>query len=170
MHFGRSLRLCGIYAVCLGVLLINIVFYFRMMEQWPWVGALLSGIMLWVLIFVTFTGIVTFPLLIQTNDPIRTILKKGTLLVLDNLGFIIIIFTGGLIIMVLGAVTGVGLIFGAISAVSVLCSTGFRELQRKYDHQTVGHDKPDMNDPVFTGQDTEELRSWRDLFKPWDYR
>ena len=72
--------------------------------------------------------------------------------------------------MVLGLVSGVGLLFGAISSLAVLCSTGLREVQKQYDPIPTEPVDSDTDNGSLMAQDTEELRGWRDLFKPWDDR
>ena len=165
-HFWPSVRLCGFYFVCLTVLLVNGLFYNRLMDDWPWISAILSGGMLWAILFVGLTGMVTFPLLVQTHDPVRVIIKKGVALVLDNIVFTGVVFISGLGVLILGAVTGAGLLIGAVSAIGVLFSTGFRELEKKYSPYS---DVQDVSTSTDADQDLEEPRGWRDLFRPWDY-
>ena len=61
--------------------------------------------------------------------------------------------SGLLMILFFGVLTGAGLMFGTISVGAMLCSTVFREVQRKYE------DAPQ--------EDPEEMRGWQDLFRPW---
>lgn len=168
-HFWPSARLCGLYFVCLMVLLANSFFYIRLMEDRPWIGAILSGGMLWAIVFVGLTGIVTFPLLVQTHDPVRVIIKKGVALVLDNIVFTGVVFVSGAVVLILGALTGAGLVIGAVSAVGVLFSTGFRELEKKYTLYSSEQEIRDASASADADQDFEEARGWRDLFRPWDY-
>ncbi len=126
-----------------------------MIEQWSWSAAVLAGGLSWVTVFVLVTGLMTFPLLIESTDPVRLVIKKGVLLVIDNMGKAAMLFMGFLIVLLVGAATGVGLVFGAVSVAGMLCSTGLRELQKKY--------------VATVDEDPEEVRGWRDLFRPWDY-
>lgn len=169
-HYWRSVRLCGIYGICFIVLSVNLIFYLRAESPWPWVSAILSGGMLWALLLVTLTGIVTFPLLIRSNDSIRSIIRTGFILVFDNIWFTGVLFISGAGVIMLGMVTGAGLLFGAVSAVGVLFSTGFRELQKKYPPQTSEPVIISADVPAHPDTDLEEPRGWRDLFRPWDYR
>ena len=155
LYAWRSVRLCFVYAVSLTLLAVNILFYLRMIEQWSWSAAVLAGGLSWLTIFVLVTGLMTFPLLIESTDPVRLVIKKGVLLVIDNTGAAAILFVTLLIVLLVGAATGVGLVFGAVSFAGMLCSTGLRELQKKY--------------VATVDEDPEELRGWRDLFRPWDY-
>ncbi len=155
LYTWRSVRLCFVYAVSLTLLAVNILFYVRMIEQWSWSAAVLAGGLSWLTIFVLVTGLMTFPLLIESTDPVRLVIKKGVLLVIDNMGIAAILFVAFLIVLLVGAATGVGLVFGAVSVAGMLCSTGLRELQKKY--------------VATVDEDPEEVRGWRDLFRPWDY-
>lgn len=155
LYTWRSVRLCIVYAVCLTLLAVNIMFYVRMIEQWSWIAAVLAGGLFWLMIFVLVTGLMTFPLLMESNDPLKLVIRKGVLLVIDNIGETAMLFVGFLTVLLIGAATGAGLIFGAVSVAGMLCSTGLRELQKKY-VDTVD-------------EDPEEVRGWRDLFRPWDY-
>ena len=155
LHLWRSVRLCSIYAVCLAVLTVNTLFYIRMIEQWSWGAAVLAGGLFWLMVFVIVTGLMTFPLLIESTEPVRVVVKKGILLIVDNMSAVAFLFMGVLAVLLLGTVTGAGLFFGAIPVAGLLCSTGLRELQKKY---------ADTED-----DDPDEVRGWRDLFRPWDY-
>ncbi|MDP7238354.1 MAG: hypothetical protein QGI34_16665, partial [Candidatus Latescibacteria bacterium] len=64
-NIWRSLGLCGAFAAVLLLLIINILFYLRIMALWSWTGAILSGAMIWLVMFVGLLGIYCFPLLGQ---------------------------------------------------------------------------------------------------------
>lgn len=158
--FLRSLRLCGLYAAALGVLSVNILFYARWMAEWPWTGAILSGAMIWIGVFVALTGLYSFPLVAGTTGPVRHVLKTSVLLTLDNPRTSVMMFLTGFGVLALSALTVAGLVFGGIGALSVLCSTGLREVRKRYA----------TDRPVEESIDVEEARTWRDLLKPWEMR
>jgi uncharacterized membrane protein YesL len=156
------LRLCGVYAAAWGLLGVNILFYINLMASWPWTGAVLSGLMGWIAVFTALTGIYSFPLLMQTDAPVRRVLRDSMLLVLDNLRTSVGLFLMGTGVLAVSAFTGAGLVFGGVSVTGVLWSTGLREVRKRYDD--ASSDETEDRTP-----DAEEPRTWRDLFRPWEY-
>lgn len=155
----RSLRLCGVFAGVWLLLLVNVLFYMRMMAVWPWAGAILSGAMIWLTLFTGLIGMFCFPLLERENMPVRQIIKTGAFMAVDNAKTTIGLFLTVLAVVTVGLVSGAGMLFIAVSAVAVLCSTALRELQKQYDASEA-----DISSEV------EEPRGWRDLIRPWEYQ
>ena len=152
---SRSFSLCAIYVVTILLLTANIVFYVRIMNEWPWVGAILSGVMIWLIFFVCLTGVYTFPLMQQNQFSLKKIIRSGIFLVMDNIRFSFILFVAGILIMIFSLASGVGLLFLGVGATGVLFSTGLREIQKRYNLTETNV--------------LEEGRGWRDLLRPWGY-
>ena len=133
----------------------NIFFYVNAMPEWPWVGAILSGVMIWLVAFVCMTAVYTFPLAQSKQFSVRQIIQLGIFLVIDNMKRSIILLIGGALVIIFSLVSGVGLVFIGIGATAVLFSTGVREIRKRYDFS---------EEHIF-----EEVRGWRDLFRPWGY-
>ena len=155
----RSLRLCSVISGALLLLAVNILFYLRLMALWPWTGAVLSGAVIWIGVFVGLLSLYCFPLLVQKETSTWQTIKNGVFLVLDNAGYSIGLFTVGVAIITVSLISGVGILFVGIAALGVLYSTGLREIQRRY--ETSEEDD---------ASDQEESRGWRDLYRPWEYQ
>ncbi|MBM3263814.1 MAG: DUF624 domain-containing protein [candidate division Zixibacteria bacterium] len=158
--FYRSFRLCAVYTTVLGLLGVNIVFYVRWMEPWLWLGVMLSGVMFWTGVFVALTGLYSFPMLMRIDGPVRQTLKTGALLTLDNPRISVLLLLAGIVVLSISALTIAGLFLGGVGVLSVLCSTGFREVRKRYDAPVSAEEETDR----------EEVRTWRDLFRPWEHR
>lgn len=161
--FGRMWLVCGVYGVVFGLLSVNILFYTNLIVSWPWTGAILGGALIWLAAFVAVTGFYSFPLAAQTNEPIRRVFRDAVYLVLDNprasVGLLLVIGS----VLFVSLVTGAGIVLGGISAIGVLCSTGFREIYRRYGTKGTALETD-------SAQDMEEPRNWRDLLRPWEQR
>ncbi len=152
---ARSFRLCGLYAGVLILLAANVFFYVRLMDDWPWSGAILSGVMMWVIVFVCMTAVYTLPLMQRSQATVRQIIRSGVFLAMDNARYSFMLLLGGSLIMAFSLASGVGLLFLGVGAIGVLFSTGLREMLKRYD---------------LTEADVlEEARGWRDLVRPWGY-
>ncbi len=152
---GRSFLLCGMYAGILLLLAANVAFYISLMDEWPWTGAILSGVMMWLAVFVCMTAVYTLPLLQQSPAPLRQIIRSGVFLVMDNGRATCAVAVVGFLTMVFSLASGIGLLFIGAGAVAVLFSTGLREMLKRYD--------------LSEANVLEEARGWRDLLRPWGY-
>ena len=150
---GRSFLLCGLYAGALALLAANVFFYVRLMDDWPWTGAVLSGVMMWLMVFVCMTAVFTLPLAYRNRAPVRQIIRSGVFLALDNAGYAFVLLLAGSLILVFSLASGIGLLFLGIGAIGVLFSTGLRETLKRYQQSETSV--------------LEEARGWRDLLRPW---
>ena len=151
----RSCCLCGLYAGVLLLLAANVLFYVRLMDAWPWVGAVLGGVMMWLIVFVCMTAVYVLPLMQRGEAPVRQVIRSGVFLAVDNPRHAFALLFCGSVTMAFSLASGVGLLFLGIGAVGVLFSTGLREMLKRYDS---------TNEDVL-----EEARGWRDLLRPWGY-
>lgn len=152
---GRSFKVCVLYAGVLILLAANMFFYMRLMEDWPWAGAILSGVMMWLIVFVCMTAVYALPLMLRRQAPARQIIRSGVFLVLDNPRRSFLLFLGGSLVMAFSLASGIGLLFLGLGAIGVLFSTGLREILKRYEQKEAGV--------------LEEARGWRDLIRPWGY-
>ncbi len=152
---GRSFCICGLYAGVLLLLAANVLFYVRLMDAWPWVGAVLGGVMMWLIVFVCMTAVYVLPLMQRGKVPVRQVIRSGVFLAVDNPRHAFALLFCGSVTMAFSLASGVGLLFLGIGAVGVLFSTGLREMLKRYDSTN--------------GNVLEEARGWRDLIRPWGY-
>jgi uncharacterized membrane protein YesL len=156
--FWRAQGYVLIYALVLGALAINMIFYFRMTVSWPWTGAALGGAMGWLIGFVLLTGMYTAPLMVQTSYRLRSALRTGALLTLDNIRISVGLLLFTVLTLAVATVSVAGLFSGGLSAIAALWSAGCREIRRRYAD-------PSSEEAI----DEEETRALRDLFRPWEY-
>lgn len=141
-----GLLLCGIT----GLLLINIFFYQRL---GGWLGLILSGSMLWLLLALLLTALFVFPVLLSQDSRVWPVVRQSFLLVLDNPGLAGGLLLGSLLLLGISAFTGVGLFCGGLAALALLISLAFRQLCIKYS----GVQPPPA-----------PRRHWRELIRPWE--
>ena len=152
---GRSFVFCGLYAGVLALLGANVFFYVRLMDDWPWTGAVLGGVMMWLIVFVCMTAVFTLPLAYRSQAPVWQVIRTGVFLAMDNAGYAFVLLLAGSIVMAFSLASGIGLLFLGAGAIGVLFSTGLREILKRYDQSET-----DV---------LEEARGWRDLLRPWGY-
>ena len=176
-YFGRALAMWLIFSAAAFLLSLNAYFYGTWLDAVPFLGALVSGLMIWAYLAVILTGMYALPLLAQGDLSIRRVVRESFLLVLDNpLYSLVLALIAGLVAM-LGLISGAGFFFLAVSLTAVITNTGLRELLRSYratEERPGEKDRPRTWKEVYAQQDRaqqeteEETRSWRDLWKPWE--
>lgn len=152
---GRSLRLAAVQAAVTVVLVANAGFYLG--QRYP-VLTVLGAIFGYVLCFWAMAMLYQWPLLAEQEIPVRSLLKKSALLVLDNfpysllLGILLLVLT----VLLWGFVIPGVILWGGLSA--MLLTQATRELLRKYD---VLPPDPTL-DPI--SEETHDLRGhrWRE--------
>ncbi len=149
----RSVCICGLYGGVLLLLAANVLFYVRLIDSWPWVGAVLAGVMIWLIVFVCMTAVYVLPLMQRSEAPVRQVIRSGVFLAVDKPRHAFALLFCGSVTMAFSLASGVGLLFLGIGAVGVLFSTGLREHLKRYDNAN--------------GDVLEEARGWRDLLRPW---
>lgn len=174
--FGaRGLFYSTFFIGCMIILAVNIHFYLNLSPGIRWIGAVLAGFAFWVSLFVSLVCQYLFPLLVRQNLPIKKLLLRSTLLVLDNFWVSIAIILTSLGLFILTALTGVGPILFTMSLVTLWANNALYELLAKYDetpqptlkpgekptswHQILPKEKPKWR---------HEDRGWKDILRPWD--
>lgn len=141
-----GLLVCGVSLL----LLVNIFFYQRL---GGWLGLILSGIMLWLLLALLLTAVFLFPVMLSMDGRVWSVVRQSFLLALDNLGLAVGLLVASLFFLGGSAITGVGLFCGGLAALALLLSLAFRRLCHKY----TGDQPP-----------AERPRQWRELIRPWE--
>ncbi len=156
LHFAPATKIGALTLLACVVIWVAIDFYAHL-GSWATVpGMLVAGVLIWLAGFVLLIHVHIHPLVARGERSVRTILKKASLLTLDNLGYTIGIGAQGLAVFVLCVLTGAGLVLAAGGLLAVLLTCGHRELLKRY----LPPD-PDEIDPP-------ETRGLRDLFRPWE--
>ncbi len=145
-------------AQCLGVavcgttllLLVNVFFYQRL---GGWLGLILSGTMLWLLLALLLTAVFLFPVLLSLDSRLWPVVRQSFLLALDNLRTAFGLLVASLLLLTGSVFTGVGFFCGGLAALALLVSLVFRRLCHKY----TGAELP-----------AERPRQWRELIRPWE--
>lgn len=141
-----GLLLCAVTSL----LLINIFFYQRL---GGWLGLILSGSMLWLLLALLLTAVFVFPVLVSQDSRVWPVVRQSFLLALDNPRLAGGLLLGSLFLLGISAFTGTGLFCGGLAALALLISLSFRQLCFKYS----GAQPP-----------VERPRHWRELIRPWE--
>ncbi|MCC7264727.1 MAG: hypothetical protein IT369_19600 [Candidatus Latescibacteria bacterium] len=151
LSFARRAQLLGLLVAAFTlVLLVNVFFYQRL---GGWLGLILSGAMLWLLLGLLLTAVFLFPVLLSLDGRLWPVVRQSFLLALDNPGLAGVFLVAGLCFIGAGAFTGVGLFGGGLSALALLISLGFRRLCHRYNGE-----QPPVEGP----------RQWRELIRPWE--
>ncbi|MBI2505606.1 MAG: hypothetical protein HYW07_20530 [Candidatus Latescibacteria bacterium] len=152
LRFALRVQLLGLFLCGVtGLLLINIFFYQRL---GGWLGLILSGSMLWLLLALLLTAAFSFPVLLSQDSRVWPVVRQSFLLVLDNPRLAGGLLLGSLLLLGISAFTGVGLFCGGLAALALLVSLGFRQLCFKYSGA-----QPPSAPP----------RHWRELIRPWEH-
>jgi hypothetical protein len=140
------------------LLWINVDFYSHLGGWATLPGMLLAAVMIWGAAFVLLMHVHLHPLIADGDTGLPTLLRKSSLLVLDNIGYSVGIAVQALLVAFLCAITGAGLFLALGSFVALLLSCGHRELLKRY--------FPDSEE----ASEPEETRGWRDFWRPWETR
>ena len=142
------------------VLGVNSAFYLQLTGTWKWLGLALAGIMLWAQIALLS---IVFHLALQLardqDTGVREAIRQATFLAL-MLPVQSIVLGGATLALAIGlCLTSVGLPLAAMAFPSILAATGQRELLKRFRPDESGQEETDR---------LEEVRTFRDLLKPWD--
>lgn len=131
------------------LLLANALFY----QGWGgWVGLCLSGVMLWIIVGVGLVNHLLFPVLVANPQTgLLPAFRQCALLVLDNIGRCLALAAGAVAMLLVGAISGVGLVLGMTTALTFIGTLGLRQLMQRYGGDGIEPDR----------------RSLRDLIRPW---
>ncbi|MBM3278847.1 MAG: hypothetical protein FJY95_12320 [Candidatus Handelsmanbacteria bacterium] len=152
LPFAWRAQLLGLLVGALTlILMVNILFYQRL---GGWVGLILSGAMLWLLLALLLTAVFLFPVLLALDRRLWAVVRQSFLLALDNLGPALGLLVASLCFIVGSAFTGAGLFCGGLASLALLLSLAFRRLCRKYTGEAAPAEGP---------------RRWRELIRPWEH-
>lgn len=165
-HFKRRLGL-GLWTSALALVVssilgVNGAFYLRLPGGFRWVGIFLAGIMLWAqigfLAFVFHTGLV---LADGSATSLRDAMRRALVLLARFPVQTVVLASVAVIVATLFVVTQFAIPFAAMAIPATLAATGERELRKKLNPQTPAESEADR---------LEEVRTLRDLIKPWEMR
>ena len=148
--FWRATALGGSLIVATGLILVNMVFY---QHLGGWLGALLSGLMIWLLLLAGIMALYLFPVLVTQEGSVWATLQQSLLLAVDNLKMSLALLLGTIFFLAVGLASGLGLFCGVMTAWALLMSMVLRALLPKYTGEAL---------PV------EAPRGLRDLIRPWE--
>lgn len=155
-HFLPALKAGCFTLGVAAVLWVNVDFYSHLGGRASIPGMLLAAAMIWLGGFVLLMHAHILPLIVAGERSLRAVLRKSALLTLDNPGFTIGITVQAVSVAALCVLTGAGAVLGLGSFLSVLLTTGHRELLKKY--------SPDAE----AAREPEETRTLRDALRPWE--
>lgn len=174
----RGIRMYGVRAAVIGLIyffagasLATSVWFYGVQERLPrWLGYGLSALALWGLLFLTLSGLMVMPALVQKKAGVLATIKLAALLVLANpffmagLGLQALAFTA-LSVMVTPLLP---LLYGAV--VVVLASSAYELLARKYAAAGAVDGVAEASDATRLLADEEDdylNRGFRDFLFPW---
>lgn len=127
--FGRSVRLAALQAGTALALLGNAWFY-SAIHGAGWI--VLSLVFLYLFLFWSVVTLYQWPLLAETKDPVRVIVRKSALLVLDNFPYTLLLAAATVVGQGLLWATGVGGVLLGPHALAQFLTQATRELFRRY--------------------------------------
>ncbi len=148
--FWRATALGGSLIVATGLILVNMVFY---QHLGGWLGALLSGLMIWLLLLAGIMALYLFPVLVTQEGSVWATLQQSLLLAVDNLKMSLALLLGTIFFLAVGLASGLGLFCGVMTAWALLMTMVLRALLPKYTGEAL---------PV------EAPRGLRELIRPWE--
>jgi uncharacterized membrane protein YesL len=177
-YFGRALALWLCFSLAAFLLSINVYFYGTWLGGVPFLGALVSGLMIWAYLAVALVGIYALALLVQMDLSVGKVLRNSFLLASDNVLYSLVLAFSVVVLLLIGLISVAGFFFLTVSLTAVVTNTGLRELLRKY--QMPEEQEKEVKPRTWReiraaqereqGQGEEETRGWRDLWKPWEDR
>lgn len=155
-HLVPATKVGSVTLLIVFLVWVNIDFYSHL-EGWATIpGMMLAAIMVWISVFLLLMHAHIHPLIAGGDHSLRKLLRKSALLTLDNPGYSVGITVQAVSVGVICILTGAGLVLALGSFVSLLLSTGHRELLKKYFPDSAEAAEP------------EETRGWRDVWRPWE--
>jgi uncharacterized membrane protein YesL len=150
---GRFLAVQGIGLLCSAttiLFLVNVLFY----HSWQgWLGATLSGFMVWLLAALALVSLYWLPLLAADPQvPVRQALRRGLFLVFSHpLPSLVLLFTL-ILLAALGMVSGIGWLCGLWTVGALQLNLGVARLLHLHGGEPVAQTTP----------------TWRQLLRPWE--
>ncbi len=126
----------------------NAVFY----HHWGgWIGAMLSGFMMWLVLALVLISIYWLPLLcLDSSTPVRQILQQGVMLVFGRPLTALMLLATVICVAAMGILSGVGWLCGVVSLIAV---QSYRVLAGLL--------------PLLDALSTR-TRTWREILRPWE--
>ena len=150
---GRFLAVQGIGLLCCAsatLLLVNVLFYYN----WQgWLGATLSGFMLWLLAALALVSLYWLPLLaVDPQSPARQVLCRGLVLVFSHPLASLVLLVTLIVLAILGMVSGIGWLCGLWTMGALQLNLGVARLRHLHGGEAVEQTTP----------------TWSQLLRPWE--
>ena len=144
-------QLLGLLCVGLSVILwINLFFY---QQLGGWLGLVLGGVMIWMLLALFLVVPYGLPLLVTQKGSLWQTVRQSAFMALDNVTFSLVQTLGSAVALGLCLASGIGLFCGGAAALGLWTSVRLRRLFVKYTGEELAVEPP---------------RAWGDLVRPWE--
>lgn len=180
IYFKRSIILFILQTFIIILAFINVGFYLRLAKTLGFVSLILTGLSVWVGIFLLLQSIYLFPVMVQKNFTVRKTFFSALYLLLDNLFFSVFIGLIILLVFLFCFFSRVGFFLFMMIIIALLANGALFELQEKYDKkEKISDQLPEQEKPTSWHQILEKKetpakkwrhanRGWKDIFRPWD--
>jgi len=177
-YFKKSVVIALILAAIIGLLVVNIQFYATRAPALKFIGVIFAGLGLWGMVFIGLLLVYLFPILVQQDGGLGKIFKRAALLVLDNIGYTLVVAILAMVVSLGLTIFTVGLVFLMMSLISILLNNALTEVLKKYEKREVKKEekpaKPTSWKEIREKEEEEveeekpRRRGWRDIFRPWE--
>lgn len=130
--FGRSFLLALVMGVILGILIVDLWFSLNSPSTW---FRLLSGIWVYFIIFWGIMAQFVFPFLVQQDIGVITILKRSSLLAMDNILVSVVITLVNTVILAVSVLLAAPILLFVMGLTAFVQHFALLELLKKYDEQ-----------------------------------
>jgi uncharacterized membrane protein YesL len=163
-YWLQSTLLGAAVAAVTAVLVVNLMFYFRLMagERFKIVGAGLSGLTLWMILFWLVAVPYMYPLVVVGGNHAGRAIKLAALIAASNIGRAVALAVNLLAVVTLCLVSQVGTLFLLPALCGILINISYRQTVNKYKSRESGGTDEDEADARYVD------RGLRDILRPWD--
>ncbi len=133
-EWQRGLSLAALQVTVSVVLLMDALFFFGQ-ERFGW--RLVGLLFLYPLLFWLGAMLLQWPLAVERDGPVREVVKKSLLLLLDNLGFVVVMALALAGFTLLCRFTLIGLVLAWAGTAAMIGTAAVRELLPKYERLPV---------------------------------
>ena len=160
----RALLLTLITGVLIVLGMLNLGFYLKWQGGWRFVGWVLTGVTVWLLLFWAGAALYQWPILFFQDIPFWKVLTRSFLLFMDNSGVVILsLFMGALLTVAFTLTMLPWMLLGPAFFFSFQCVALEKHLLR---YRITYQDAP--LGEVLERLEKERHRTWREFFRPWE--
>jgi len=185
IHYTRLVKLTLAFVLFFEILAANILFYINpdiIPPQWKLVCAVISGLCVWIFLYLSAMMLFAYPLAVHQRVGIRKVLYRSFLLVIDNPGIVALTLMLLFIIWGVGVLTrGVTIFILNLALSASLCNSLYVNVMEKYERMALEKEsreeedtKPSSWKEIKTRDFIEDRhdrykRTLKDILKPWEY-